>query len=89
MFVHCAVILKFSVSYLGVVFMSVAQDVLVTRGLLQVVARKLQQDQGDFRAGERVYDVVIDGQEVLHTFSSLNEAAQFLDMISPLSEQSH
>ncbi|WP_166257878.1 hypothetical protein [Marinobacter salicampi] len=68
--------------------MPMAQDVLVTRGLLQVVSRKLHQDQNDFRVGERVYDVVIDGQEVLHTFSSLDEAVQFLDMISPLSEQS-
>lgn len=64
--------------------MSSTRPVLVERGLLRVVAQAQPQQPGvvcteDYSA----YDVEIDGQEVLHTFSTFGEALHFLDMLAP------
>lgn len=63
--------------------MAVSQDIRAERGLLRVVARKILTEQGEEAATDTVYDVEIEGQEVLHSFSSLDEATQFLDMVAP------
>ncbi|MCG8520124.1 hypothetical protein [Marinobacter sp. CA1] len=60
-----------------------SQSVLVERGLLRVVARKLGAGEVSFSNEGVAYDVEIDGQEVLKTFLSFGEAVQFLDMVSP------
>ncbi|WP_166263194.1 hypothetical protein [Marinobacter caseinilyticus] len=64
--------------------MVLSQDVVVKRGLICVVARRVSERQGDFTTSEIIYDVEIEGQEVLHTFTSLDEATQFLDMVAPV-----
>lgn len=61
--------------------MVVSQTVMVERGLLRVIARKTTDGNKD--SGDVIYDVAIEGQEVLHTFPSYDEAIQFLDMLAP------
>ncbi len=63
--------------------MVVSQSIVAERGLLRVVARNIRQGHGDAASIDTVYDVEIDGQEVLQTFASLDEATQFLDMVAP------
>lgn len=63
--------------------MSAVQNVILERGLLRIVARRQSAQSSAADAAELSYDVEIDGQEVLHTFPSLDEASQFLDMLSP------
>jgi hypothetical protein len=64
--------------------MSSTRPVLLERGLLKVVAQKGAGEAG-FAGTDAysAYDVVIDGQEVLHTFSTYGEAEQFVDMLAP------
>lgn len=63
--------------------MVASQTVLVERGLLRVVARKLQADEVSVTDESVSYDVEIDGQEVLKSFFSFGEAVQFMDMVAP------
>ncbi len=63
--------------------MVVSHDIVAERGLLRVVARNVWQGHGQAASVNTVYDVEIDGQEVLHSFSSRDEATQFLDMVAP------
>lgn len=63
--------------------MVASQTVLVERGLLRVVARKLQAGEVSLNDDSVAYDVEIDGQEVLKTFVSFGEAVQFMDMVAP------
>lgn len=69
--------------------MNSTRPVLVERGLLRVVAQK---EAGAAEAMGKdaysAYDVVIDGQEVLHTFATFGEALHFLDMLAPETEES-
>lgn len=64
--------------------MSLTRPVLLERGLLKVVAQK-EAGVAEVTGMDAysAYDVVIDGQEVLHTFSTYGEALQFLDMLAP------
>lgn len=64
--------------------MSSTRPVLLERGLLKVVAQEGAGEAG-FAGMDAysAYDVVIDGQEVLHTFSTYGEAEQFVDMLAP------
>lgn len=64
--------------------MSSTRPVLLERGLLKVVAQEGAGEAG-FAGMDAysAYDVVIDGQEVLHTFSTYGEAEQFIDMLAP------
>lgn len=64
--------------------MSSTRPVLLERGLLKVVAQEGAGEAG-FAGTDAysAYDVVIDGQEVLHTFSTYGEAEQFVDMLAP------
>lgn len=63
--------------------MVVSQNVMAERGLLRVIAREIRQGHGVTASCNTVYDVEIDGQEVLHSFASVEEATQFLDMVAP------
>lgn len=63
--------------------MAVTQTVVMERGLLQVVARQLSAPVASPDVVDTRYDVEIRGQEVLHSFPSLDEATQFLDMVAP------
>ena len=63
--------------------MVVSQDIMAERGLLRIVAREIREDQDVTASLTTVYDVEIDGQEVLHSFASFDEATQFLDMVAP------
>ena len=63
--------------------MVVSQSIMAERGLLRVVARNIRQGHSEAASSNIVYDVEIDGQEVLHSFASLDEATQFLDMVAP------
>ncbi|MDY6797430.1 MAG: hypothetical protein SVX28_01575 [Pseudomonadota bacterium] len=64
--------------------MSSTRPVLLERGLLKVVAQEKAGESGSVgRDAFSAYDVVIDGQEVLRTFSTYDEAEQFVDMLSP------
>lgn len=63
--------------------MAVTQTVVMERGLLQVVARQLSAPRSGLETTDTRYDVEIRGQEVLHSFPSLDEAAQFLEMVAP------
>lgn len=67
--------------------MVVSQSIMSGRGVLRVIARTICQGQGEVTSSSMVYDVEIDGQEVLHTFISLDEAIQFLDMVAPSNGQ--
>lgn len=66
--------------------MVVSQDIMAERGLLRVVARNIRHGHGETASNNTVYDVEIDGQEVLHSFASLDEATQFLDMVAPAND---
>lgn len=66
--------------------MVVSQSVVLERGLLRVVARELRQSAGESSSHGTMFDVEIDGQEVLHTFASLHEAIQFIDMVAPAND---
>jgi hypothetical protein len=64
--------------------MSSTRPVLLERGLLKVVAQEKAGESGSVgRDAFSAYDVVIDGQEVLRTFSTYDEAEQFVEMLSP------
>ncbi len=63
--------------------MADVQNVVVERGLLRVVARQLSTTVAGLATTETRYDVEIRGQEILHSFVSLDEATQFLDMVAP------
>lgn len=63
--------------------MMASQTVMMERGLLRVIARETADDDQDFSPGDVIYDVAIEGQEILHTFPSYDEAIQFLDMVAP------
>lgn len=63
--------------------MMASQTVMMERGLLRVIARETAEGGADSSPGDIIYDVAIEGQEVLHTFPSYDEAIQFLDMVAP------
>lgn len=63
--------------------MTVTQNVVMERGLLRVVARQLSTISQGHDNRDISYDVEIRGQEVLHSFTSLEEATQFVDMVAP------
>lgn len=58
-------------------------SVLAERGLLRVVARKLEVGASPLFGGDVAYDVEITGQEVLKRFVSFGEAVQFMEMVAP------
>ncbi len=61
-------------------------EVLLERGLLQIIARELKSDERVLEHEDRAYDVCIAGQEVLKSFVSLGEAKHFLEMLAPLNQ---
>lgn len=63
--------------------MPASPSILAERGLLRVVARKLETRDPSHFGGDVSYDVEIDGQEVLKSFVSFGEAIQFMDMVAP------
>ncbi len=63
--------------------MGVPQNVVLERGLLRVIERPVRPGEDNFAGWELAYDVAIDGHEVLHSFLSLHEALQFVDMVAP------
>lgn len=64
-----------------------SHEILLERGLLQIIARELQAGELVLEHEDRAYDVCIAGQEVLKSFVSYGEAVQFLEMVAP-SDQS-
>ncbi|MDC0662501.1 hypothetical protein [Marinobacter sp. SS21] len=58
-------------------------EVLLERGLLQIIARELKSDEVVLEHENRAYDVCIVGQEVLKSFVSFGEAMHFLEMLAP------
>lgn len=60
-----------------------SREVLLERGLLQIIVRKLRSGEPTLANVDRAYDVCIAGQEVLKSFVSYGEAVQFLEMVSP------